>query len=140
MRDPALKVANIIVGAAIGALGGSSAWGVFVGKQPLAPDANISVREVGGQAPFARYLFDFPEVQVLIRGEANGYQAARQKAEDIKNAVVGNPGGVDADGDNWASFLPTGGVNSLGFDESDRPQFSMNFKIILHPATGTYRQ
>lgn len=142
MRDPAVKVKDLLVAAGVGTLAATSGWAIHVGGMPDkngVPHTAISVQETGGEAANPRFLFEFPHVQVMVRGAEGDYTAASDKCRDVMDALLGYPGDTDTDGDRWTSITAIGGKNYLGRDQSNRPLFSLNFRIILEPDSGTYR-
>ena len=74
----------------------------------------------------------------MVRGEPNGYEDAYVKCRDIKNAILGLPS-QDIGADRWVSVSMLSDIAFLGYSEQNQPMFSLNFKIIIEPATGTYR-
>ncbi len=134
MTDVAESVVDILVTAGIGVKGTT----LFVGRLPTVPDLAIAAVLTGGTAPNPKWLLDFPSVQVLVRGDKGGYQAAYTKAQSAKDALLGFPS-QDINGDRFVSITQLGDLAALGFDESNRPLFSLNLSLIIEPATGTNR-
>lgn len=134
MSDPAVGIKDLLVAASIGAFGGTAAWGIFIGKVPPTPQAAIAVVTTGGLPSNPKYLLDYPSVQVLIRGVANGYAAARVKAQAVKDVLLGLESQV-INGDKWVHLNTLGDIQSLGYDENNCPMFSLNFSLIIEPAT-----
>ena len=129
---------DLLAAAGVGVFAASSGWGIFIGKIPIDPATVITIYNSGGLAPNPKWLLDFPSLKILIRGAANGYQAAQAKAVDTKNTLLGLPS-QDLNGDRWVSVTQTGDINEMGFDKNNRPMFSLNFSLIIEPATGTNR-
>lgn len=151
MNDPAVGIAQLIDQANLGTFadmspwaffgagiwGGASAggnpnWPVVVGKLPPTPQAVIAVVSTGGVQPNPKYLLDYPSVQVLVRGAANGYKAARMQANAIKNLLLGFPS-QEVNGDWWDIVLVIGDIATLGFDDNNCPMFSLNFALTIEP-------
>ncbi len=131
-------IKDLLVTAGVGVFDAQTGWGIFIGSEPTRPDTVISIREFADRGPMAKWLVDFPSVQTMIRGAPGGYQAAKSKAEEVMNELHSIPS-LDLNGDRWNSIIATSGPAYNGDDESNRPKFSVNFKLILEPATGTYR-
>ncbi len=132
-------IKDLLVAASVGVFGAPSGWGIFIGPEPAEPDTTITIREFGGAGPMAKWLVDFPSIQTMIRGAPGGYQAAKTKAQEVLDELHSIPS-LDLNGDRWNSIIATSGPAYNGLDKSDRPKFSVNFKLIIEPATGTYRQ
>lgn len=133
MADPAQGIANLLVDASVGAAGGTADWGIFIGKLPSSPKAAIGIVTTGGTPPNPQYLLDYPSVQVMVRGNPNGYVAGRAKAQAVKDAILGLPS-QEVNGDLWVQFNMIGDVVTVGFDENNCPLFSVNFALIIEPA------
>ena len=111
---------------------------LFVGKMPEDPDAAVSVMRAGGENASPKWLLDRPSMQVRIRGDKNGYIAAETKAQTVKDALLGLPS-QDVNGDRWVQVNMIGDIVPLGFDDENRPKFSLNWALIIEPVAGTYR-
>ncbi|KKL66943.1 hypothetical protein LCGC14_2139920 [marine sediment metagenome] len=85
-----------------------------------------------------KWLVDFPGIQTMIRGAPGGYQAAKLKAQEVLDELHSIPS-QDLNGDRWNSIIATTRPAYIGSDEKTRPRFSVNFKLILEPASGTHR-
>lgn len=115
-------------------------WTIFVGKLPVTDKRPaIGIMKAGGLTPNPKWLVDWPSIQVMVRGAPNGYQAAAAKAQAIKDTLLGIPSQA-IDGDNWNGINMIGDIASLGFDSENRPLFSLNFSLIIEPASGTNRE
>ncbi len=138
MASPAENAANLLVTAGVGVLAPGAGWNIFWGKIPTKPDTVITLFNSPGSPPNPRFLLDFPGLQVRLRGSKIGIQAAYDKAKAVKDALLGLPPQT-VGGDRWDSITMIGDVNDLGFDESERPLMSLNFRLIIEPAAGTNR-
>ncbi len=132
-------IKDLLVTAGVGVFGSQSGWGIFIGPEPTTPDTAITIREFGGAGPMAKFLIDFPSIQAMVRGAPGGYQAAKSKAGDVLDELHSIPS-QDLNGDRWNSIIATSGPAYNGIDGFNRPKFTVNFKLILEPASGTYRQ
>ncbi len=138
MADTAVGIKDLLVAAGIGTFAATSGWGIYINKEPTDPDTVVTVTTSGGTNPNPKWLIDFPSAQVMIRGAPNGYVAAQAKAQEVKDALLGLPS-QDLNGDRWDSITMAGDIAPLGYDETNRPRFSLNFNLIIEPATGTNR-
>jgi len=138
MADPAEGIKDLLVTAGVGVFAATSGWGIFIASEPNKPDTAITINSTGGQPSNPRFLVDFPSVQVMVRGDENGYQALWTKVKAVKDALLGLPS-QDLSGDRWVAINQAGNEGFLGFDDNNRPRFSLNFNLIIEPATGTHR-
>lgn len=139
MNNPTVGTKNLLVAAGVGTYGATSGWGIFLGKLPTAPDTAIAITSSSGSPSNPKYLIDYPSVQVLVRGAKNGYEAAYDKALAVQNALLGLPSQT-VNGDLWVQVNQIGSIAEMGFDDNNRPLVSVNFALIVEPASGTYRE
>ncbi len=112
---------------------GTSGWQLEVSIMPDEPDKVIMISDTGGLPANPKWLLDFPTVQCMIRGNANGYLDAWREAKAVKDLILGIDSFTTVDGDRWVSLTQNGDLAFIGRDESMRPMFSINFAIILEP-------
>lgn len=141
MSDPVAGIKDILVGGGVGLFGGTAQWAIYIGKLVEIPDDTISIFGSPGGTPNPRWLLDYPGVQVIVRGNENGYVNARAKAQKIKDLLLGLPTQVIG-GDHWLVVTMPGDIAPMGMDVKRRPMFSLNFKLIIEPAVtaGTNRE
>ena len=133
-QSPAVGVKERLLAApAIGLNGGLTAWGIFIGTMPPKPDACIAIFDTPGANSSPKWLLDFPQVQILVRGNENGYPQAYQKLIDCRDRILGMDPMVIA-GDRWDGVTQVGSAAFLQYDENNRPIFTSNYRIILEPA------
>jgi hypothetical protein len=104
------------------------------------PHRMIAIYDTGGLAPEPGLDIDYPTVQILVRAESNGYKTAYSKCREIKDLLLGRNSEVRG-GDTWASVTMTSDILHLGYDTAaERPEFSMNFQLIIHQGDLTASQ
>ena len=114
-------------------------WLLTVSRMPSSPDKVIAVYDAGGIAPNPQFKLDMPAVQVRVRGAKNGYSEAYAKIQDCVNAILGLPS-QDIGGDRWVSVAMRGYIQPIGYDESERPELTANFSLIIEPSASSYRE
>lgn len=132
---PAEVIKDLLVTAEIGIFGTD----LYVGRLPDLPDACVVCYDTGGESPNPRFLLDYPQVMVKVRGTETGYSAGWLKAKAVKDALLGLPS-QDIGSERWVSLSMMGDINFLGYEDKKRPVFSLNFRIIKEPASGTHRE
>src|SRR5690349_13147824 len=122
--------------AAAGIIGGATGWEGRLGG--LGTDGKqIAFIDSGGRPGEVKVAIDYPTVQLLVRGSkaAGGYSEAHAKAKAAYEALIGIP----TPNGTWSELVSCtarGYINWLGRDDQDRPQFSLNFQLIIAiPAT-----
>lgn len=100
---------------------------VHLTRMPESPDAVIAILDSAGSPP-ERLLEDYykPMAQILVRGTRNNYSETKSTAESIFQFLY-KCGSVIIGTTNYVGFIPTSDIIWLGYDQSDRPIFSMNF-------------
>jgi len=134
MADNAVGIKDILVSASVGTFGTD----IFIGKLPLTPDLAVGIMQSGGKSPNPLFLVDFPSIQVMVRGKPNDYQGAIAKIQAVKDALLGLPVQT-INGDKWSRINIIGDINNLGYDDLNRITFSINFSLVVEPASGTNR-
>lgn len=135
MSSPADVAGDILIGAGLCVLANASdtQWTLKVGKSTGEPDQTITMYDTGGQAPNPRWAVDFPTIQAMVRGKPNDYSATWQRARAVRDALLGIDS-VTIGSDRWVSVTCPGDVGFVGYDDSQRPMLSVNFRIILEPS------
>lgn len=116
-----------------GSIAPTGSWPINIASLPASPDNAIQVTETGGQPPHPSLLLDFLTAQILVRASENGYQAGRQKAQDIKDRLLGIFS-RDVGTNRWVSVTMVGDTVYLGKDETNKHHFSLNWRLIIEPA------
>jgi len=111
----------------------ASTWSLEIGTAPDTPNKVTTLTDTGGLDPNPKYLLDFPTVQVVVRGDPNGYVAARTEARAVKDVCLGVDS-QDIGTDRLVAINQLGDVAYIGRDDQMRPMFSINFALIVEPA------
>jgi hypothetical protein len=138
MTAPSIGIKDLLVSHNIGTFklnhntpNSSPGWGISISRQHDKLDTLITIYDTQGLAPEPHLDINRPGVQILVRGSQSGYMAAYQKCEEIRDVLLGLPSQT-INGDIWASLTMTSDILWLGYDENERPQFSLNFLLITH--------
>lgn len=127
MRTPAHDTALYLAAlAGFGTFGGSTAWSVYAGREPLTPEDVVTCYDTGG-APGPLIDFRKPTVQVRVRSDS--YDDGWQKVNDAYEALV-QPVSVSVTDATILGWVPTSEVAFIGRDERDRALFTVNFEIM----------
>jgi hypothetical protein len=132
-KPPSSGIKDILVAQSLGVAAATTGWAIRISKMSSSPATQIMIADTGGMNVNPAWLYEEKTLQVLVRGAPDGYEAAWQKAKDIKDALVGiDP--HDRDGDRWDGITMLGDLAFLQYDEQDRPIFTMNFRLLLEPS------
>jgi Bacteriophage minor capsid protein len=112
-------------------------WGISISRLRPKPVKMIAVFDSGGRAPEPGLDINYPSIQLIIRGDSDGYVAAHAKARRCRDVLLGRRSETRG-GDIWASITMTSDIIPLAYDDNERPQLSMNFALIVHQGDLTY--
>jgi hypothetical protein len=121
-------LADILQSNGLGVFGTS----IFIGKEPMSPSETITLYAYGGESPVPNLRLDYPNVQIRVRGAVNGYVAAEQVMQNIKNALT-RLGRETINTNLYVGFWQKGDTIFLKHDEKERPIFVSNWKIAVQP-------
>jgi hypothetical protein len=138
MTDIAVSVKDILVAAGVGVFAAPTGWSIAISREPTSPDSVITIFPTGGFSPNPKWKVDFPSVQIRIRGNRSGYQAAEAKAKEVKNTLLGIFS-LDINGDRLVSITMAGDMTLLTYDDNERPIFVINFRLIVEPSESSHR-
>lgn len=133
MADIAEGAKDLLEAAGVGTFAATSGWAIYLSKYPAAPNTVIAIYNSGGRAPNPKWALDYPSLNIQVRGAKNGYQAAVTKVQEVKDVLLGLDS-QDINGDRWVSVTMPGEPAFLGYDDDNRPMFSLNFRLIIEPA------
>lgn len=140
MTDICTTIKDILLTAAIANFPGDTAvspttsWNIELHKMPDTPEQVIAIMSSGGKTPNPKWAVDYPSVQVLVRGKASDTDSTRTKMQQVKDALLGHDSAT-INGDRVVAVNMIGDIVSAGFDTSNRPMFSVNFSLIVEPAS-----
>lgn len=100
---------------------------LFIAVEPTEPDAAVTLYDTGGYDPDVQNGLDAPTFSVGVRD--NGYLAGFGVAEEVRQYLKAITN-FTVNGTRYLAFWPVGDINSLGFDEKNRPRFSLNFRTM----------
>ena len=136
MSEPTLpseSIKAIIITGLLGSATLTAAWAVYVSAEPPeTPNAVITVYDTGGRDPDPKWKLDYPNVQIRVRGEKSAYSDAWIRTRKIRDLILGSNPQVIGQW-RWESFLVVGDVNFIAYDQSRRPIFTINVRLIGEP-------
>jgi hypothetical protein len=113
----------------------SHSWGVdvFSGRLPDRPHEAIAFSDQGGVAPlnvFGGVGLRQPSLQVMVRADALDYLKSRALIDEVF-AVLHCRVNVVANGREYKAIDAVQEPIWLGYDESERPMWSLNFSLMF---------
>jgi hypothetical protein len=136
VSSPSMDVAAVLVTAGVGVTSNpnpTTGWLIRVGRIIDKPDRIIAIIDTGGLEVNPKWSLDYKTFQVLVRSDQDAYGSAFDKANDIKDALVGIDPFIGASTVRWDAITMLGDVGFLGYDQNSRPIFSANYRCILEP-------
>lgn len=111
-------------------------WTPYVGNFGAA-DNSITFVDSGGRAPEVLVAIDYPNVQLIGRGNkaGNSYAILHNKLQIAKRILhaIQETQGFKTHFPELVSCLVRGEIASLGLDDNQRPLLSLNFELITAP-------
>jgi len=101
---------------------------LFIGMEPETPDECVTIYDTGGFDPSAAMSYDYPTIQVRVRGNPGEYTEAYDLIASIKDFLHGKTN-ITTGGTRYIAVWGMGDIITLGYDESRRPLLTMNFRI-----------
>lgn len=138
MTAPSIGIKDLIVAANLGTFAtppNLNNWPIFISKLPAEPDQCICIYDASGQSPDPKWLLDYPQVTVIVRGK--GFVDCSAQIRNIRSVLHGLYSQV-INGDQWNSLTQMGDLVPLGHDEKDRYTMTANFRLIIEPASDAY--
>lgn len=105
---------------------------IYIGSEPDTPDNLICLHLTGGFNPINLVSGDTirnPTLQIIVRD--NKYNNAVERAQSIVAKLNGVVNTV-INGNDYISISLFNDIFSLGRDDNDRSEFSINFKVVLN--------
>jgi hypothetical protein len=106
-------------------------WVIVISRVRDKPNKMIAIMDTGGRAPEPGLDINYYSVQIVVRGEPDGYVDGFKKALAIKDVLLGRHSELRG-GDVWASVTMPHDIIPIGYDDNERPEFSLNFNLIIH--------
>lgn len=105
---------------------GTIATDMFVGHMPDSPNNVITIYESGGYPLDLAGFLRYPTLQVIVRNES--YATARTKIDQIISTLHRTTN-TTINGTKYCSIYSTGDAASIGKDDQNRSQLSVNFEM-----------
>ena len=127
MNSPAQDVKDILEGAS-SATGLEFGVDLFCFLQPDSPDQCVTIFDTGGYPNQPNYRLEMPTIQVRVRGAPKKYRDAYTIAESVRE-VLRETHNTSVNGTKYIGFWVMSDIFPLGYDEKNRPEFSINFRL-----------
>lgn len=131
MNSTAHDIGQYLAAQGLGTFGGTSGFGIYVSKEPTAPDDVITLYDTSGLVPDPENGVFAPAIQIRVRG--NGFQAVYSKAEAVRDELI-NTTDITQGGTRYLELWQQGSIEQLGYDDNDRLILVMNFQTIRKAA------
>ena len=110
-------------------------WTITISKQVATADKSITIYDLSGRGRvqvFGDGSDDklLPRVMFKIRGAKGGYAEAYAVAEVISDYIRSLTVGIVAGDTKLCYYSGIGNIDHIGYDDSDRPEFVVNFTLV----------
>lgn len=136
MTSPAVMLHGLVPTTIID---GATGWTSKIGNMVDQPNQLVVFYDTGGQNPNPAWLVDFSSVMVQVRGGVNDYAAAYAQIRRVRDSLLGIDS-QDVGSDRLVSVTCMGDIGFLSYDDAQRPLFTVNFRVIIEPATDAITQ
>ena len=126
MQPPSEDIKDILE--AISSLTLTFATDLFISEMPTTPDNAVCIFDTGGYEPEANYTYERPTIQVRVRGAGGGYLAAHEQAQAIRDELHALTN-TTINGARYVAIWQEGDIISVGQDDNNRPNVTVNFRI-----------
>ena len=126
MSSPAVDVAGLMIAYGLGTLGTD----IFIGRDPGGTSQTITLYDLGGPSVNPAWARDFIDLQISVWGATNDYTGGYSKAVDIKNYLLGLAAQTIGT-KTYFAFNMRSNIALVNYDNSNRPEFMMLFRIII---------
>lgn len=137
-NSPSQDISQRLDDSGLGTLAASTGWAIFASQMPTNPDTVIAVFTTGGLPPDPKWLLDRPFVQVRVRGSVGDYSNAWNKAQAIKDDLLGISS-VTIGGTNYIGITMLSDITFIQYDDNRRPIITANYQIFRQPSDTTNR-
>lgn len=128
MNCPARDIVTLLESSPFGL--GTFGQTLFVSREPTSPDDCVTVYDTGGFPPDVVANYQRPTVQVRVRNKS--YESGWSAINGIRDALHGLHQEVIS-GTRYIAIWATGEPACIGYDESNRALFTINFRIHRTP-------
>ena len=135
MASPAKDVATLLQTEGLGTLGTD----LFYSREPAKSGVIVTVYDLGGRNDAnAKWLREYPEVQIRVKGTPNDYSSAWDKIQAIKDVLLGHDPVVINSEWNYIGVWINGDPIHLGNSEDDRAIIISSWRLVreLYSDTG----
>jgi hypothetical protein len=126
MKSPADNIATILHNLGVGVKGKD----IFIGRDPALKKQTITCYDMGGAVPNPKYNRNEPRVKIVVSGNVDKYAEAYTKAKQIKDLLLGADN-ILIGTDIYFAFRMTSDIASIGYDDNNRPMFSINMRFLV---------
>ena len=125
MNSPAVDIANILASSAFSY--GVVGTDLFVSREPLEPVNCTTIYDTGGYEPeSADVVYDRPTIMARVRNSS--YASGYAKAQAIKTALH-KANQITEGGTRYIALWAQSDILFIGYDDSNRALFTINFRI-----------
>lgn len=128
MKSTATDLAQYLADKGYGTIGDD----LSVSFLPDQPDKCVAVIDSGSWREFEGQTdLENPTIQILLRGDQNGFLALYALAEDIRSELIALGKVTESiNGTFYGGVWQMSGPIFVGYDESKRPMYSINFRVM----------
>lgn len=135
--SPSEEIVELLISSSanVGALGASTGWSIHLGRMEDSPDTCICLTDaVPSDMPATNYDYDYPSIQVKVRGNQGGYSTSYAKILEIKELLHASTNTTLGDS-RYVQIICAIDIEFLAYDEKDRPMWVATFRCQRTPTS-----
>lgn len=126
MNSSAEDISSVLASAGLGLTEGTN---LYISREPDSPAAVVTLFDTGGSEPSSgTEKNEFPTIQVRVRGTVMNYETAYDLIDSIKSTLH-NLASQTINSTKYIGVWASSDIIALGYDASDRPILTLNFRI-----------
>lgn len=137
-NSPSEDLKDKLVAQGVGTFAASSGWSISIGHEYADPHTTITLYDTSGGEPNPKHLLDEPNVQVRVRADPGDQPGAYAKAREVMNTLLGLPQET-INGTVYVGIWALNDPYLLGYDDNQRPLYTVNFRLVREPSSGDHR-
>jgi hypothetical protein len=129
MNAPSVDMVTLLGASSTGLTAGTDLFYSLEPDGASVLDKVVTVFDTGGLEPATYATLLSPNIQVRIRGDAGEFTESFTLAETVRNTLHGVKN-TTVGGTRYISIIASTEINFLGYDDNNRPLWSINFRIM----------
>jgi hypothetical protein len=129
MNAPSVDMVILLAASSTGLTAGTDLFYSLEPDGTSVVDKIVTVFDTGGLEPVTYATLLSPNILVRIRGDAGEFVEGEALAQVVRNTLHG-VANTTVGGTRYISIIASTDINFLGYDDNNRPLWSINFRLM----------